>query len=164
VLVGDVGERTLELLREIARSQEMTIYAGAVDRDHVRMLISAPPHLSVSRAVQCLKVKSSHRLLSEFPVVRKRYWDQHQWGRGYRVASSGNVEDEVWKKYIVGPAKFPFNLGAPGEVPKNRFLTHFLTDRSASLGPIFARMARTSGSIQQQHQNRGQVSAWCYRH
>ena len=98
VLVGDVGERTREILREIARSLEMTIYAGAINREHV--LIGIPPHLSVSRAVQFLKGKSSHRLLSEYQQLRKRYWGQHLWARGYWVASSGNVTDEVWKKYI----------------------------------------------------------------
>jgi hypothetical protein len=40
-LVGDVGQRARELLREIARSNEMTIYAGAINRDHVHMLISS---------------------------------------------------------------------------------------------------------------------------
>jgi putative transposase len=64
ILVGDVGQRARELLREIARSNEMTIYAGAVNRDHVNMLISIPPQLSVSRAVQFLKGKSSHKLLT----------------------------------------------------------------------------------------------------
>ena len=38
VLVGDVGLRARELLREIARSLEMTIYAGAINRDHVHLL------------------------------------------------------------------------------------------------------------------------------
>ena len=89
-----------ELLREIAQSLEMTIYAGAINREHVHMLISIPPQISVSRAVQFLKGKSSHRLLSEFPQLRKRYWGQHLWARGYWVASSGNVTDEVWQKYI----------------------------------------------------------------
>ena len=80
----------------------MTIYAGAINREHVHMLISIPPHLSVSRAVQYLKGKTSTRLLKEFPVLRKRYWGQHLWGRGYWVASSGNITDEMWKKYIEG--------------------------------------------------------------
>jgi putative transposase len=82
VLVGDVGEHARELLREIARSLEMTIYAGAINRDHVHMLIGIPPYLSVSKAVQYLKGKSSHRLLSEFAGLRKRYWGQHLWARG----------------------------------------------------------------------------------
>jgi putative transposase len=35
-----------------------------------------------------------------FGVLRKRYWGQHLWGRGYWVTSSGNVTDEVWAEYI----------------------------------------------------------------
>ena len=38
--------------------------------------------------------------LSEFGILRKRYWGQHLWSRGYWVASSGNVTDEVWMEYI----------------------------------------------------------------
>jgi putative transposase len=82
VVVGDVGFRCRELLREIARSQEMTIYAGSVNRDHVHLLVGIPPQLAVSRAVQFLKGKGSHKLLSEFPALKKRYWGQHLWARG----------------------------------------------------------------------------------
>jgi putative transposase len=81
-------------------AHEMLIHAGSVNRDHVHMLLSIPPSLSVSRAVQYLKGRSSHKLLSEFGILRKRYWGQHLWGRGYWVASSGNVTDEVWTEYI----------------------------------------------------------------
>ncbi len=59
ILVGDVGQRARELLREIARSNEMTIYAGAINRDHVHMLISIPPQLSVSRAI-CMPLTRMH--------------------------------------------------------------------------------------------------------
>ena len=50
--------------------------------------------------MQYLKGKSSRKLLGEYAMLRKRYWGQHLWGRGYWVATSGNVTDEVWKKYI----------------------------------------------------------------
>jgi putative transposase len=73
VLGGDIGHRCRELLREIAISKEMMIYAGSIHRDHVHLLLSIPPQLSVSRAVQYLKGKSSHRLLSEYKALRKRY-------------------------------------------------------------------------------------------
>ena len=39
-------------------------------------------------------------MLSEYKVLRKKYWGQHLWARGYWVVSSGNVTDEVWKEYI----------------------------------------------------------------
>ena len=45
----------------------------------------------VSGAAQHLKGKSSHKLLSEYKSLRKRYWGQHLWGRGYWVATSSNV-------------------------------------------------------------------------
>ena len=51
-------------------------------------------------AVQYLKGRRSHKLLAEFASLRKRYWGQHLWARGYWVASSGNVTDEVWMEYI----------------------------------------------------------------
>lgn len=45
LLGGDVGERYRELLREIAISKEMIIYADSINRDHVHMLICIPPQL-----------------------------------------------------------------------------------------------------------------------
>lgn len=59
VLGGDVGHKYRELLREIAMSKEMTIYAGSINRDYVHMLVGIPLQLSVSRAVQHLKEKNS---------------------------------------------------------------------------------------------------------
>ena len=78
----------------------MQMHAGAVNRDHIHMLISIPPNLSVSRAVQFLKGNCSHRLLSEFQPLKKRYCGQHLWARGYWVVSSGNVTDEAWEECI----------------------------------------------------------------
>jgi len=37
-LMTTISRRARELLREIARAPEMTIYAGAINRDHVHML------------------------------------------------------------------------------------------------------------------------------
>lgn len=66
---SDVDNRSRELMREIAMSKEMIIYAGSMDRDEVHMLISIPLQLSVSRILQYRKGKSSHRFLSEYEVL-----------------------------------------------------------------------------------------------
>ena len=100
VLGGDIGHRCRELLRQIAMSKEMVIHAGSINRDHVHILISFPPQLSLSRAVQYLMGKSSHRLLSVCKAFMERYWDQYLWARGHWVASSRNATDEVWKDCI----------------------------------------------------------------
>jgi putative transposase len=36
----------------------------------------------------------------EYKELSKEYWGQHLWARGYFVASSGNVTDEIIAEYI----------------------------------------------------------------
>ncbi len=97
---GDVGQRCRELVRETARAHEMVIHAGSVNRDHTHLLLSIPPTLPVSRAVQYLMGRSAHERLSEFGILLKRYRGRHLWARGCWVCTSGNVTDEMWMDYI----------------------------------------------------------------
>ena len=62
--------------------------------------LSRPPSIAVSSLDQKLKGASSHKLFSEFAHMRKQYWGQHLWGRGYFVATTGTVTDEIIKEYI----------------------------------------------------------------
>jgi putative transposase len=45
--------------------------------------------------MQRLKGKSSRRLLQEYSHLNKQCWGRRLWARGFFVASSGNVTDEV---------------------------------------------------------------------
>ena len=47
-----------------------------------------------------MKGSSSHKLQMEYKELNKQYWGRHLWARGYFVASSGNVTDEVIAEYI----------------------------------------------------------------
>ena len=73
---------------------------GHVSVDHIHMFVSVPPHLSVSKLVQYLKGKSSYKLMQEDKQISRAFWGRHLWGRGYFVATSGNVTDEVIMEYI----------------------------------------------------------------
>jgi putative transposase len=64
------------------------------------LLLSVPPNLAPSRVMQAIKGKTSHHLLQDFRRLRKEFWGRHLWARGYFVATSGNVTDEVISKYI----------------------------------------------------------------
>lgn len=50
--------------------------------------------------MQAIKGKSSHHLLRDFRHLRREFWGRHLWARGYFVASSGNVTDDVIAQYI----------------------------------------------------------------
>ena len=100
VLAGAVGYRLRELVREICRTNEIEILQGHVSRDHVHVLLSCPPNLSPSKIMQYLKGKTSRKLLMEFSHLQNTFWGRHLWARGYFVATSGNVTDDVVKEYI----------------------------------------------------------------
>ena len=100
VLVGLVAERVRELIRQICKTNEIDILKGHVSKDHVHLFVSVPPSISVSKLVQQLKGKSSYKLLQENKQLQKEFWGRHLWGRGYFVATSGNITDEVIMEYI----------------------------------------------------------------
>jgi putative transposase len=56
--------------------------------------------MAPAKLVQYLKGRSSRRLQDEFGDLRKRYWGQHLWARGYFYASVGAVDEDTIKKYI----------------------------------------------------------------
>ena len=100
VLIGQIASRAREIIREICSSNYVDIISGSMSPDHIHLLISVPPSLSISKIVQYIKGKSSQKLLMEFDVLKKRYWGQHLWARGYFVVSVGNVNAEEVQKYI----------------------------------------------------------------
>ena len=100
ILSGIIAERVRELLRGICKEHEVEIIKGHISQDHIHMFVSVPPHLAISKFVQYLKGKSSYKMLMEHKSLSKMYWGRHLWGRGYFVATSGNVTDEVIMEYI----------------------------------------------------------------
>ena len=102
VLKGDIGLRVRSIIREVCMSYDMKIIRGAVSKDHVHVLVSAPPNLAPSKIAQLMKGKSSFRIQQEFPELKKRYWGQHIWARGYFCGTIGTVTEEMIKQYIEG--------------------------------------------------------------
>ena len=100
ILAGEVGERARDLLRQIAAAREVRIIRGAVSPDHIHMLVVVPPQLAPAKLVQFLKGRSSWMLQHEFPHLRKRYWGQHLWARGYFCATVGAVDEHTVMQYI----------------------------------------------------------------
>jgi putative transposase len=100
ILRGEIGIRVRELIRQTCASLDVYIEKGHIAKDHVHLLVSVPPDVAVSELVQRLKGRSSRLMLEEFGELRKAFWGRHLWARGYFVASTGNVTDEVIKQYI----------------------------------------------------------------
>ncbi len=100
VLYGEESLRIRDLIRRICVELEVEILAGNIRRDHVHLLLSYPPQLSISKIVQRLKGVTSRKLLQESGRLRKEFWGHHLWARGYFAVSTGNVTDEIIAEYI----------------------------------------------------------------
>ena len=107
VLKGQVGLRLRELVRQICAANDVIIESGSVQADHVHLLVSVPPKLSVSKLMQLLKGRTSRKLLQEIEPLRREFWGRHMWARGYFAASTGNVTDEIIKQYIESQGQQP---------------------------------------------------------
>ena len=100
LLRADVGVRLRQLVRDICSELEVEILKGHVSVDHVHLLVSCPPHVPPSYLMQRVKGKSSRKLLQQFSHLNKECRGRHLWARGFFVASSGNVTDEVIMEYV----------------------------------------------------------------
>ena len=100
ILIGRVALRARELIRQIEVANEVEIITGSIGSDHIHIYVSIPPSLSVSKFVQFVKGASSRKLQLEFEELRKRYWGQHIWARGYFVATTGSITDSAILEYI----------------------------------------------------------------
>ena len=107
VLRGEIGKRLRELVKQTCASQEVYIVKGHIAPDHVHLLVSVPPKVSVSELMQRIKGRSSRKMLQEFGELNRQFWGRHLWARGYFAASSGNVTDEIVKQYIESQGKSP---------------------------------------------------------
>ena len=99
-MTGLVAERARELIRGICKENDVEIIRGHISQDHVHLFVSVPPHLAISKLVQYLKGKSSCKLMQENKGLSKVFWGRHLWARGYFVATSGNITDEMIMEHI----------------------------------------------------------------
>ena len=107
VLRGEIAARLRELIRQTCTTLDVYIEKGHIATDHIHLLLSVPPHLSVSEMMQHLKGRSSRRLLQEYAELERQFWGKHLWARGYFAASSGNVTDEIINQYIESQGQSP---------------------------------------------------------
>ena len=98
--LGDIALRVRELVRQTCERFDIHILRGVVSKDHVHILVSAPPDISPSDIMRRVKGRVSRKIFEEFPHVKKRYWGRHFWARGYFCVTSGELTKEMIQEYL----------------------------------------------------------------
>jgi len=97
VLQGDVGLKVRELVRQTCNAFEIENSKRVVSKDHVHLLVSAPPNMAASEIMRRIKGCSFAKLFDSFPDLKKKYLGHHFWARGYFSVTSGDVTEEMIK-------------------------------------------------------------------
>ena len=80
--------------------KDVKIMEMNVQIDHVHMVCSIPPKLSVSDYMGVLKGKTAIKLFKTYPNLKQKpYWGNHFWSRGYFISTVG-IEEEMIRRYV----------------------------------------------------------------
>ena len=96
------GEKRAEIgriLRQLCEWKGIEIHEAEVCPDHVHMLVSIPPKVSVSGFMGYLKGKSSLMIFDRHANLRYKYGNRHFWCRGYYVDTVGRNEKAI-QEYV----------------------------------------------------------------
>jgi len=98
-IYGDKKKEIGKILRMLCEWKGVEIIEANACKDHIHMLVSIPPKMSVSGFVGFLKGKSSLMIFEKFANLKYKYGNRHFWCRGYYVDTVGKNK-KVIEEYI----------------------------------------------------------------
>lgn len=91
----DIGK----ILRKLCDIKGVEIIEAELCPDHVHMLVSIPPSISVSSFVGYLKGKSALMIFDRHANLKYKYGNRHFWCRGYYIDTVGRNKKAI-ENYI----------------------------------------------------------------
>ena len=95
VIYGQIKADIGKILRQLCESKKVEIIEAEACPDHIHMLVSIPPYLSVAQFVGYLKGKSSLMIFDRHANLKYKYGNRHFWCRGYYVDTVGRNKERI---------------------------------------------------------------------
>ena len=100
VLIGEIKSLVEDDIRKLCEWKRCEIHEMNVQINHIHLVVSIPPKVSVSEMMGNLKGKLDIKLFKSYPKMRQNpYWGNHFWARGYFVSTVG-IDEDVIKRYV----------------------------------------------------------------
>ena len=90
-LKRDIGE----ILRKLCNEMKVEIIEAEACPDHIHMLVSIPPYMSIAQFVGTLKSKSALMIFDRHANLKYKYGNRNFWCRGYYVDTVGKNEKAI---------------------------------------------------------------------
>ena len=94
-IYGKIKQDIGKILRQLCENKGVEILEAELCKDHVHMLVSIPPNLSVAQFVGYLKGKSSLMIFDRHANLKYKYGNRHFWCRGYYVDTVGKNTEKI---------------------------------------------------------------------
>ncbi len=98
-IYGQIKQDIGQIIRKLCEQKNVEIIEAAACKDHIHLLVSIPPYLSVAQFMGYLKGKSSLMIFNRHANLRYKYGSRHFWCRGYYVDTVGRNK-RVIEEYI----------------------------------------------------------------
>ena len=108
-IYGQYRDNLREIIKTLCTYKGVEIIEGHMMMDHVHLLVSIPPKISVSSFMGYLKGKSALMMFDKHANLKYKYGNRHFWAEGYYVSTVGLNEATI-KKYIEDQAKHDIDL------------------------------------------------------
>ena len=99
VIYGELKADIGKILRKLCNEKKVEIIEAEACPDHIHMLVSIPPYLSISQFMGYIKSKSALMIFDRHANLKYKYGNRHFWATGYYVDTVGKNE-KVIKEYI----------------------------------------------------------------
>ena len=103
-IYGEIRADIGVILRRLCEQKGIEIIEAEACPDHIHMLLSIPPKMSVAYAIGYLKGKSSLMIFDRHANLKYKYGNRHFWARGYYVDTVGRNKEAI-RKYIQNQLK-----------------------------------------------------------
>ena len=90
-LKKDIGQ----ILRKLCEQKDVEIMEAEACPDHIHMLVSIPPHISIAQFMGYLKGKSSLIIFDRHANLKYKYGSRNFWARGYYVDTVGRNKKAI---------------------------------------------------------------------
>ena len=94
-LRADIGE----IIRKLCNEKKVELLEAEACPDHIHILVSIPPYLSVSQFMGYLMSKSALMIFDRHANLKYKYGQRNFWARGYFVDTVGKNEKAI-RDYI----------------------------------------------------------------
>ena len=96
-IYGEIRLDIGKILRKLCEQKGIEIIEAEACPDHIHMLLSIPPKMSVADAIGYLKGKSSLMIFDRHANLKYKYGNRHFWARGYYVDTVGRNKEAIKK-------------------------------------------------------------------